>query len=95
MTVLHILVGMVWIGLLIYFNERLSKFYGQFDQSDGVAGLINIIWCDIDSNGKYYALAEDWNTGIKVCRYGKSPKQAQDNARKELKRILNDATLEA
>jgi len=94
-TVLHILVGIVWIGLLIYTNEKVSKYFGQFDQSDGTVELINIIWCDIDKDGKYYALAEDWNTGTKVYQFGDSPKQAQENARKKLKGILKDATLSA
>jgi len=95
MTVMHVLAGMIWIGLLIYFNEVVSKLYGHLDQSDGVVWIINIIWCDIDKEGRYYALAEDWNTGTQVCRFGDSPEQAQDNARRELKRILNGATLRA
>ena len=92
---LHLLVGMVWIILLIYCNEVVSKRYSPFDQSNGSAGLINIIWCEIDENGRYYALAEDWDTGTKVCRFGDNPKQAQDNARKELKRIVGDKFLRA
>ena len=95
MTVLHLLAGLVWIGLLVYFNEVVSKFYGRLKLNEGVVELINVIWCDIDKDGRYYALAEDWNTGTKVCRFGDSPKQAQDNARGELKRILNDAILSA
>ena len=30
-----------------------------------------------------------------VCRFGDNPKQAQDNSRRELKRIVNDAALRA
>ena len=92
---LHLLVGIIWIILLIYFNEILSKRYAPFNRSDESAGLINIIWCDINDDGRYHALAEDWETGLKVCRIGDSPKQAQDNARKELKRIVNSRFLRA
>ena len=92
---LHLLVGIGWIILLIYFNEVLSKWYAPYDHNDGSVGLINIIWCEINEDGRYYALAEDWNTGLKVCRIGDSPKHAQDNARKELKRIVNDKFLRA
>lgn len=95
MTLLHVLVGIVWIGALIYFNEVVSKLYGHLEQSDGVVGLINVIWCAKDEDGRYYALAEDWDTGIKAHRFGDSPEQAQDNVRRELKKILNDATLRA
>ncbi len=84
-----------WPGLLIYFNEVVSKCYGRLELSEGVVELINVIWCDRDKDGRYYALVEDWNTGTKVCRFGDGPEQAQENARRELKRILIDATLSA
>ena len=92
---IYLLIGIVWVGVLIYVNELVSKYYGRLELSEGVVQLINVIWCDIDQDGRYYALAEDWHTGTRVVRYGDNSKRAQDNARSELKRILSDAALHA
>ena len=90
---IYLLIGIVWVGVLVYVNELVSKHYGRLELSESVVQLINVIWCDIDQDGKYYALAEDWYTGTRVFRFGDSSKQAQDNARRELKRILDDVAL--
>ena len=50
---IYLLIGIVWVGVLVYVNELVSKYYGRLELSKGVVQLINVIWCDIDQDGRY------------------------------------------
>ena len=73
----------------------MSKSFSHISHSDDEGSMINILWCDQDQEGKFYAFVEDWNTGINVCRFGNSRKHAQENACRELKRIIANKYLHA